>query len=70
MTSPIRVLIVDDSAFMRTAIARLLGSDARFSVAGQARDGNEAVKLAAQIPAAWTGKIEVRPIIDFGAGSS
>jgi hypothetical protein len=33
-------------------------------------DLDEAVKWAAQIPAAWTGKVEVRPIIDFGAGSS
>ncbi|MGH9208350.1 MAG: YciI family protein [Acidimicrobiales bacterium] len=31
---------------------------------------DEAVKLAARIPAAWTGKVEVRPIIDFGAGTS
>ncbi len=50
MTSPrlskIRVLIVDDSAFMRTAIARLIGSDERFAVVGQARDGQEAVQLA------------------------
>ncbi|HMJ14761.1 MAG TPA: chemotaxis response regulator protein-glutamate methylesterase [Polyangiaceae bacterium] len=50
MSSPsrpkIRVLIVDDSAFMRTAIARLIGSDARFTVVGQARDGQEAVQLA------------------------
>ncbi len=33
-------------------------------------DLDEAVKLASQIPAAWTGKVEVRPIIDFGAGTS
>lgn len=33
-------------------------------------DLDEAVKLAAQIPGAWTGKVEVRPIIDFGAGSA
>ena len=30
----------------------------------------EAVAWAAQIPAAWTGKVEVRPIIDFGAVAS
>jgi two-component system chemotaxis response regulator CheB len=40
------VLIVDDSAFMRTAIARLISSDERFAVVGQARDGYEAVQLA------------------------
>ena len=32
-------------------------------------DLDEAVKWAARIPAARTGKIEVRPIIDFGAGA-
>ena len=32
-------------------------------------DLDEAVKWAACIPAAWTGKVEVRPIIDFGAAS-
>lgn len=46
MTSRVRVLVVDDSAFMRTAIARVLSGDARFEVAGQAKDGDEAVKLA------------------------
>ena len=33
-------------------------------------DLDEAVAWAAQIPGAWTGKVEVRPIIDFGAGNS
>jgi len=33
-------------------------------------DLDEAVAWAARIPAAWTGKVEVRPIIDFGAGNS
>ena len=45
----VRVLIVDDSAFMRGAIARLLGGDARFEVVGQAKDGSEAVRLAAEL---------------------
>lgn len=31
-------------------------------------DLDEAVAWAARIPAAWTGKVEVRPIIDFGPG--
>jgi two-component system chemotaxis response regulator CheB len=39
-------LVVDDSAFMRGAVARLIGQDPRFFVVGQARDGNEAVALA------------------------
>ncbi len=29
-------------------------------------DLDEAVRWAAQIPAAWTGKVEVRPVIEFG----
>ncbi len=29
-------------------------------------DLDEAVKLAADLPAAWTGAVEVRPTIDFG----
>jgi hypothetical protein len=33
-------------------------------------DLDEAVKWASQIPAAWTGKVEVRPVIDFGGSSS
>ena len=28
-------------------------------------DLDEAVKLAAQIPAAWNGAVEVRPVIQF-----
>ncbi|HWZ90592.1 MAG TPA: chemotaxis protein CheB, partial [Polyangiaceae bacterium] len=45
----LRVLLVDDSAFMRGAVARLLGSDARFEVVGQASDGAEGVKLALEL---------------------
>lgn len=29
-------------------------------------DLDEAVKIAAQIPAAWDGAVEVRPVIQFG----
>ena len=29
-------------------------------------DLDEAIKLAAQIPGAWDGAVEVRPVIDFG----
>lgn len=49
MSEPIRVLVADDSAFMRAAIARLLSQDSRFVVVGQARDGAEAVRLAAEL---------------------
>lgn len=40
----IRVLVVDDSAFMRTAITRLLQADKSIAVAGAARDGAEAFR--------------------------
>lgn len=45
----IRVLVVDDSAFMRTAVARTLASDPRLEVIGQARDGADGVKQAAAL---------------------
>ncbi|HVJ17511.1 MAG TPA: chemotaxis response regulator protein-glutamate methylesterase [Polyangiaceae bacterium] len=47
--SKIRVLVVDDSAFMRGVISRTLGADARFEVVGQAADGSDAVRLAAEL---------------------
>ncbi len=42
--SPVRVLIVDDSAFMRTAISRMLASDSDLAVVGAAASGNEALQ--------------------------
>jgi hypothetical protein len=36
----------------------------------QARDLNEAIQLAARIPGARLGSVEVRPIMEFGAGDS
>ncbi len=32
------------------------------------KDLDEALKWAAQIPGAWHGKVEVRPVIDFSEG--
>jgi len=40
----IRVLVVDDSAFMRKALKRMLGSDPMIKVIGDARDGKEAIE--------------------------
>jgi len=40
----IRVLITDDSAFMRTALTRLVQSDPDLVVVGSARDGTEALE--------------------------
>jgi two-component system chemotaxis response regulator CheB len=49
VSKKLRVLVVDDSAFMRGAIARVLSADPRFEVAGQAKDGDEGVRLAAEL---------------------
>jgi two-component system chemotaxis response regulator CheB len=45
----IRVLVVDDSAFMRRAIERLVAQDPRITVIGSAADGMEAVKRALEL---------------------
>src|SRR5213082_3962527 len=39
----IRVLVADDSAFMRKVLVSILSADPQFEVAGEARDGREAV---------------------------
>ncbi len=49
MSGPIRVLVVDDSAFMRKALSREIGADARFVVAGTACDGREGVRKALEL---------------------
>ena len=41
MSKKIRVLIVDDSLFMRAAIAKTLGD--KFEIVGQAKNGTEAL---------------------------
>ncbi|MBN1537694.1 MAG: chemotaxis response regulator protein-glutamate methylesterase [Anaerolineales bacterium] len=43
--TPIRILIVDDSAYMRFTIAKRLGETPGFHVVGSARDGVEALEL-------------------------
>jgi len=40
---PIRVLVADDSAFMRTALSRMIASDPALHVVGTAFDGEDAV---------------------------
>ncbi len=40
----VRVLIVDDSAFMRNALSRMLSSDSEITVVGTAKDGLEAIE--------------------------
>ncbi|HKF51810.1 MAG TPA: chemotaxis response regulator protein-glutamate methylesterase [Candidatus Acidoferrales bacterium] len=42
----IRVLLVDDSSFMRKVLQAIISSDPQMEVVGQAKDGNEAVAMA------------------------
>jgi two-component system chemotaxis response regulator CheB len=44
-----RVLIVDDSAFMRIALRHIVDSEQGMSVVGEARSGTEAIALAAKL---------------------
>jgi two-component system, chemotaxis family, protein-glutamate methylesterase/glutaminase len=46
---PLRVVIVDDSAFMRGAIAKTLSIAGGFEVVGQGRDGEEAVRRVVEL---------------------
>jgi two-component system chemotaxis response regulator CheB len=46
MAQPIRVLVVDDSSFMRTALKRRIEQDARFKVIDTAQNGREGVDKA------------------------
>lgn len=47
--SPIKVLIVDDSLFMRTLISDLLRGDPQISVAATASSGHEAIRKIASV---------------------
>jgi two-component system, chemotaxis family, protein-glutamate methylesterase/glutaminase len=42
----IRVLLVDDSSFMRKVLQGIVSADPQMEVVGQAKDGNEAVAMA------------------------
>ena len=49
MTGPVRVLIVDDSAYMRVVLRDMLQSEEGMSVVGTAKDGLEAVSKVASL---------------------
>ena len=49
MEEPIKILIVDDHALLRRGLATLLGFDKSLSVAGDAKNGAEAVKAALEL---------------------
>ena len=48
MTTPLRLLVVDDHTLFRRGLIALLQADARFSVVAEAGDAGEAQRLAAQ----------------------
>ena len=49
MSARPRVLVVDDSAFARTVLSRLLRASGKLDVAGTARDGNDALERIAEL---------------------
>lgn len=49
MSAPIRVLIVDDSSYVRLVLKRMLGQSNGIEVVGMAEDGQQALRLAAQL---------------------
>jgi two-component system chemotaxis response regulator CheB len=60
----IRVLVVDDSAFMRHAVGRLIGEAGDLVVVGSAANGEEGLRLAAQLrPDVITLDVEM-PVLD------
>lgn len=60
MKQPIRVLVVDDSAFMRYTVTKHLNTDPEIEVVGQARDGLDALKkIAALRPDVVTLDVEM-----------
>ena len=46
MVDKVRILIADDHTIFRSGLKLLLGSEADFVVVGEAKDGNQAIRLA------------------------
>jgi two-component system, chemotaxis family, protein-glutamate methylesterase/glutaminase len=65
---PIRVLVVDDSAFMRTALKRMIESDPSLQVVGAAQNGLDAIEMAAALdPDVLTMDVEMPRLDGLGA---
>ncbi len=47
--TPLRVLVVDDSAIVRRVVSELLGTDPEFHVVGEAANGDQAVERAVEL---------------------
>ena len=54
LTKTIRVLIADDHRLFAQALEAILAEDDRIAIAGHARDGREAVELAATSSRTWS----------------
>ncbi|MBP2017640.1 two-component system chemotaxis response regulator CheB [Symbiobacterium terraclitae] len=64
---PIRVLVVDDSAFMRKVLTELLQSDPQITVVGTARDGQDGLEKVLRLePDVVTLDIEMPRLDGFG----
>ena len=64
MSAPFRILVAEDTESFLDTIALVLENDERFAVAGRARNGQEAVELAARVePDAVVIDIEM-PVLD------
>src|SRR5258707_825593 len=60
MSDPVRVLVVDDSSFMRGALVRMIERDARFKVIDTAVNGKEGVEKAQNLkPDVMTMDVEM-----------
>lgn len=65
---PVRVLVVDDSAFMRRAMKQMLEQDPSIDVVATARDGAEAIDLACELqPDVITLDLEMPNVDGFTA---
>ncbi len=64
MSQKIRVLVVDDSSFMRSMLPKLIEKDSKFEVVGFAENGEEAIQKVAELkPNVVTLDIEM-PVMD------
>ncbi|MCG0238034.1 MAG: chemotaxis response regulator protein-glutamate methylesterase [Firmicutes bacterium] len=64
---PVRVLVIDDSAFMRKVLTELLSSDPGIAVVGTARDGVDGVQKALQLrPDVITLDVEMPRLDGYG----
>jgi two-component system chemotaxis response regulator CheB len=50
----IRVVVIDDSAFMRKALSIMLESDPEIQVVGTARDGEEGFQIVNRLKPIWS----------------